>query len=564
MERYLVGGYVRDRLQSRPARDRDWVVVGATPAEMEALGFRRVGKDFPVFLHPETGEEHALARVAWKEGDPFRPAATLVDDLAHRDLTINAMAMTAEGRLIDPFGGAGDLAKRMIRHVGPPFADDPIRILRAARFAAQLDGFAIAPPTMALMAELVSAGALDGATPERVWMEIDKALGAARPSVFFMAARACGALARVLPEIDALFGVPQPEKDHPEIDTGLHTMKVVDTAARLTTDRAERFAALVHDLGKAATPPDQWPRHRGHERRGARMVPALVRRLAGPNAYAELGALVAEWHGHVHKAGELRPGTLLELLDAADAFHRPRRLTALLLAAEADARAAARGDFMYPQARVVRRARKAAALVTAGQLIAEGFAPGPRLGEVLVQRRVEAIRAQMTTPPGVSNALRAANNLDAGRPAQVTCLLAMGRLFRANPELHPAFAIHLLERALAEITPGDGHPEAPDMIRQTMALIRDGASRPDRSDLAGRINALQPGWKRVWVHASHRRGADRRLLMCEEALSFRMYGLCAYYVANWTRSRFLLDGRSADRIRAIVAWWTRAMAERRQ
>lgn len=381
MKTYLVGGCVRDQLLGRPIRDRDWVFVGATAGDMLARGFQQVGKDFPVFLHPDTREEYALAR-----------GASIEDDLAARDLTINAMAVDEDGALVDPFGGRADLEARVLRPV-PGFANDPIRILRAARFTAQLDGFSIAPETLALMTEMTAAGALDAVTPERVWLELDKALGCDRPSRFFLALRQCAALARLLPEIDALFGVPQPVQHHPEGDVGTHTMMVVDSAARLTADRAVRFAALVHDLGKGLPPADRLPSHPGHEDLGAALVQPLVRRLAGPMAWAELGTLVARWHGQVHKAAELRPGTMLKLLEAADAFHHPERLEALLLACEADFRGRlGKENTAYPQADHIRTAATAAARITARDLINAGHAPGPRLGEVLFQKRAEAIR----------------------------------------------------------------------------------------------------------------------------------------------------------------------------
>ncbi len=395
VQRYLVGGCVRDRLLGLPVRDRDWVVVGETADTLVARGYQRVGSDFPVFLDA-TGEEHALARIGWGVGSSFHPAATVEDDLQHRDLTINAIAMDADGAIVDPVGGVADLRAKVLRHVGPSFAEDPIRVMRAARFAARLPEFTIAPETMALMADITARGELDAVTPERVWLELDKALSVDRPSTFFLVLRQCGALQRLLPEIDDLFGVPQPPAHHPEVDSGLHTMMVVDTAARLTVDRAVRFAALVHDLGKGSTPREEWPRHIGHEARGASMVGPLVRRLAGPNAYSELGALAARLHITVARAAELRPGTLLEVLEAADAFHRPERLDALLLVCEADARGRlGHEDDDFPQAALLRQALAAATVVTAKQLIAQGVEPSPRLGEILFQRRAEAVRAAL-------------------------------------------------------------------------------------------------------------------------------------------------------------------------
>ncbi len=393
MKAFLVGGCVRDRLLGLPVNDCDWVVVEATPEEMTDKGFQRVGKGFPVYLHPETGEEYALARVGWGEHASFHPAATLEDDLRHRDFTINAMALEENGRLIDPLGGSADLAAKVIRAVGASLAEDPVRVLRAARFTARLDGFEIAPETLAEMARLAAVGALAGLTPERVWRELDKALATPRPSRFFLALREAGALAPLFPEIDALFGVPQRPEYHPEIDTGIHTMMVVDMAARLTENRAVRFAALVHDLGKGATPPQEWPRHHGHEERGAALVGPFVQRLAGPSLWAELGILSARWHGLVHKVAELRHGTVLDILEATDSFHRPERLDALLIAAEADKRGRlGNEDASYPQAELWRRALAAATVVTARDLVDAGHAPGPKLAELLFQRRAEAIR----------------------------------------------------------------------------------------------------------------------------------------------------------------------------
>lgn len=394
---FLVGGCVRDRMLGVPGRDRDWVVVGATPEDMALLGFQRVGKGFPVFLHPETAEEYALARTGGGERAEFHPAAALEDDLRRRDFTINAMAMDADGRLIDPTGGAADLGAKVIRHIGESLADDPVRILRAARLAARLDGFSIAPETQAEMARLVAAGALATSTPERLWLELDKALATPRPSRFFVALHRVGVLAAVLPELDALFGVPQRAKFHPEIDTGLHTMMVVDRAAVLTDDTAVRFAALVHDLGKGVTPRQDWPRHSGHETRGADLVHPLVRRLGGPNHWAELGQLAATWHGLIPKIAELRPGTVLEVLSAADAFHRPERLEALLIVAETDRRGRlGREEEAFPEASCWRQALAAANTVTARDLVASGHQPGPGLGAVLFQRRAEAIRIALS------------------------------------------------------------------------------------------------------------------------------------------------------------------------
>ena len=393
MRSYLVGGYVRDWLLKRPSRDRDWVVVGATPDAMLALGFRQVGREFPVFLHPETREEHALARDG--QGG-FGFGITLEQDLRHRDFTINAMALDEDGGLVDPVGGAADLEAGIIRHIGESLTADPLRILRAARCAAHF-GFSVASETLAEMGRLAAAGALSEVAPERVWAELLKALSAENPSRFFLVLRAAGALSVLFPEIDRLFGIPQRADDHPEIDTGVHAMMVLECAARLTPDPSIRFAALIHDLGKGTTPAESWPRHYGHEERGPGQVEALVRRYAGPNLFIELGTMAARLHGRLHRVSELRPRTILDVLEAADAFHRPERLEALLIVGEADRRGRlGYGNILYPQAAMWRRARDAAAAVTARDLLADGQAPGPELASKLFQRRVAAIRAALS------------------------------------------------------------------------------------------------------------------------------------------------------------------------
>jgi tRNA nucleotidyltransferase (CCA-adding enzyme) len=402
MKRYIVGGAVRDRLLGLPVQDRDWVVVGATPEQMRAQGFRQVGRDFPVFLHPETHEEHALARTERKVAAGYHgftvhaaPDVTLEEDLARRDLTINAMAETENGELVDPYGGAEDLKRRMLRHVSPAFVEDPVRILRLARFAARLAplGFTVAPETMALMRDMVAAGEVAALVPERVWQELERALGEARPSAFFEVLRECGALAVLFPEIDRLWGVPQPEKWHPEIDTGVHTMMVLEAAARLTTDRSVRFAALTHDLGKGTTPREQWPRHIAHERRSVRLVGELCARVRCPSEYRELALITARFHGHCHSALELRPRTVLRLLDALDAFRRPQRLEKFLLACEADFRGRPGYDTRdYPQVERLRSAYAAAAAIGGGALREEGFS-GKALGDELRRRRTAAIAA---------------------------------------------------------------------------------------------------------------------------------------------------------------------------
>ncbi len=399
---YRVGGAVRDRLLGLPVEDCDWVVVGATPAEMRARGFRQVGRDFPVFLHPETHEEYALARTERKTAPGYRgfevhadPEVTLEEDLQRRDLTINAMAETPEGELIDPYGGYQDLRRRILRHVSPAFAEDPLRILRVARFTARLApmGFRIADETMALMRRMVESGEVDALVPERVWKETERALGEQRPTAYFQTLRQCGALARLFPEIERLFGVPQPPRHHPEIDTGIHTWMVLEQACRLSDDTQVRFAALVHDLGKGLTPREEWPHHHGHEQRGAALVAELAQRLRIPNAYRDLARLVATYHTHCHRAAELRPATLLSTLESLDALRRPQRLTQFLLACEADARGrSGYEDRPYPQAEIMRRALAAARAVSVRPLLEAGL-QGPELAAALRQRRIRAIAA---------------------------------------------------------------------------------------------------------------------------------------------------------------------------
>ena len=401
MQIYLVGGAVRDKLLGLTPQDRDWVVVGATPQQMLDLGYRPVGKDFPVFLHPETNEEYALARTERKTAPGYHgfefhadPSVTLEEDLQRRDLTINAMAEAPDGSIIDPFNGQEDLANGRLRHVSPAFAEDPVRILRVARYAARYGkwGFRVAHGTNKLMKEMVDSGEVDALVPERVWQELSRALGEETPQRFFEVLRGCGALARVFPELEALFGVPQPKHHHPEEDTGVHTLMVLEQAARLTPDTRVRFAALVHDLGKGTTPPAEWPRHIAHEHRGVALVRALCERLRVPNDYRDLALIVTRHHGVYHRAEELRPGTLLELLEAVDAFRRPERLEQYLLACEADSRG--RTGFEerhFPQPDIIRSAFHAAQQVSAKAIVAEGF-QGVKVGEVLHQRRVEFIR----------------------------------------------------------------------------------------------------------------------------------------------------------------------------
>ena len=403
MKIYLVGGAVRDALLGRPFTERDYVVVGAQPADLLALGYRPVGKDFPVFLHPQSGDQYALARTERKTGagyygfaTRFSPDVTLEEDLARRDLTINAMAQSIEGSdVVDPYGGRRDLEARVLRHVSPAFVEDPLRVLRVARFAARFAplGFTIAPETMQLMREIVCSGELQVLVAERVWVETERALGEKTPAVYFEVLRQCGALAVLLPEIDRLFGVPQPEKWHPEIDTGVHTLQVLDVACELSSETTVRFAALVHDLGKGVTPRDQWPRHVGHEQAGVRVIGQMCERLKVPTEHRELGQLVSREHQRIHRAGELRDTTVLEVLEAADAFRRPERFDRLLLACEADARG--RGPELrartYPQAQFFRNCFSAAAAVKLDVDVMKRLA-GPAIAQALRVARVAAIQ----------------------------------------------------------------------------------------------------------------------------------------------------------------------------
>lgn len=402
MQIYLVGGAVRDALLGREVHERDWVVVGATPADMLAAGYRQVGKDFPVFLHPQSSEEYALARTERKTAPGYRgfavhadPAVTLEEDLLRRDLTINAIAQAADGRLIDPYGGQRDLEARVLRHVSAAFAEDPVRILRLARFAARYAGlgFSVAEDTMTLMRTMVAAGEVDALTPERVWQEWARALGEAQPGVFIEVLRACGALARLLPELDRLWGVPQPPKHHPEIDTGVHTLMVLAQAVRLGSDAPTRFAALLHDLGKGTTPAAEWPRHVGHEARSVELIRSLCARLRVPAEFRDLALLVAQYHTHVHRAFELRADTLLTTLERLDALRRPQRFAQVLLACEADARGRLGfEDSAYPQARLFAAARECAAAVAVQPLLERGL-KGEALAAALRSARIQAIVA---------------------------------------------------------------------------------------------------------------------------------------------------------------------------
>ncbi len=411
MKAWLVGGAVRDRLLGLPVQDRDWVVVGATPEEMVARGFRPVGRDFPVFLHPETQEEYALARTERKTGRGYHgfhfhagPEVTLEDDLLRRDLTINAMAMDPDnGRLVDPYGGQRDLEQRLLRHVSPAFAEDPVRILRLARFAARYQplGFRVADETQKLMRAMVASGEVDALVPERVWQEMQRALGEPAPWVFIEILRGCGALARLLPEVDALFGVPQPARYHPEIDTGTHVLMAMRQAARQAdarawTSRDDRrslllFAVLVHDLGKGTTPEDELPSHHGHEARGVPLVRALSRRLRIPAAYRELGEITSRWHLHVHRLQQLKPTTILRMLHACDAFRRTERFRLFVLACQADAQGRLGLENQpYPQADRLLGMVEACKAITPAPLLEQGL-EGKAVGEALNRLRLRAI-----------------------------------------------------------------------------------------------------------------------------------------------------------------------------
>lgn len=399
--KYLVGGAVRDALLNRPVTERDWVVVGASPDDLLSLGYKPVGKDFPVFLHPDTAEEYALARTERKSGHGYHgficeatPSVTLEEDLQRRDLTINALAQDADGRVIDPWGGLADLEARRLRHVSPAFAEDPLRILRVARFAARYAplGFTIAPETMDLMRDMVAAGEIDHLTPERVWLETHKALGEDCPGVYIRVLRECGALARLFPAIDALFGVPQRAEFHPEIDTGEHVLMCLEQAVRLGTNVRTRWAVLLHDLGKGVTPADMLPRHIGHEHNGVPLVQALCSRYKTPRDYQQLAELVCRYHLDCHRAVELQGRTIWQKLRELDALRRPERFDEFLLACEADARGRLGFENRdYPQRAYLRQARDIAAAITPAHLPHRELPQGAALGEALDQARVHAL-----------------------------------------------------------------------------------------------------------------------------------------------------------------------------
>ncbi|GAB4566369.1 MAG: multifunctional CCA addition/repair protein [Rhizobacter sp.] len=402
----MVGGAVRDALLGLPVNDRDWVAVGATPQQMVDAGYTPVGKDFPVFLHPITKEEVALARTERKSAPGYRgftihadPSVTLEEDLARRDLTINAIAQGVDGTLIDPYGGQRDLREKVLRHVSLAFAEDPVRILRLARFAARFVDFQVAPETTTLMQQMVQAGEVDALVPERVWLELSRGLMEKQPSRMFEVLRSCGALARLLPEVDCLWGVPQPPVHHPEVDTGVHLMLVLDMAARLQSPLTVRFACLGHDLGKGTTPADEWPRHLAHEARSVALVQAVCERLKVPTDCRELAETVAREHGNVHRSETLDAAAVMRLLERCDAWRRPQRFAEMLLACECDARG--RTGFEerpYPQRTRLQRALDAALAVDSASVSAQALAQGrsgPAIGEAIRQARLAAVAGSL-------------------------------------------------------------------------------------------------------------------------------------------------------------------------
>ena len=404
MKSYVVGGAVRDALLGLPVQDRDHVVVGATPEQMVAQGFRPVGKDFPVFLHPQTQEEYALARTERKTAPGYHgfvfhtdPGVTLEEDLVRRDLTINAMAQGDDGAIVDPFGGKADIERRIFRHVSEAFEEDPVRILRLARFAARFPEFIVAPETMALMQRMVENGEADALVAERVWQEVSRGLMEGKPSRMFDVLRECGALARIMPELDALWGVPQPPAHHPEIDTGVHMMLVIDYAASRGFELEVRFAALMHDLGKGVTPPEEWPSHHGHEGLGLKLIDQLCRRLRVPNECRELAIMTAREHGNISRAGILRANTMVKLFERCDGFRKPQRFEQMLRAAECDFRG--RGDDShdfrtrpYPQAALLLQALGAARSINAGEIAGKLNDAKERIPEAIYNARVSAVK----------------------------------------------------------------------------------------------------------------------------------------------------------------------------
>ncbi|MPY23376.1 multifunctional CCA addition/repair protein [Shewanella psychropiezotolerans] len=400
MKIYLVGGAVRDSLLKLPVKDRDYLVVGATQEQMLAKGFHRVGKDFPVFLHPETQQEYALARTERKTGSGYggftchaSPDVTLEQDLLRRDLTVNAIAQDDDGKLYDPYGGVDDLNNKVLRHVSDAFIEDPLRVLRVARFAARFhaQGFVIADETLTMMANISQSGELEALTAERVFQELDKALSTDNPHIFIHVLEQCGALKILFPEIHALFGVPQPAKWHPEIDTGIHTLMVLEQAAKLTKDNSVRFAALVHDLGKALSPKEHLPKHHGHGQKGLAPIKALCARIKAPNDYRDLALLVSDLHQNIHNIDQLRPETLIKLFDKADLWRKPQRLEQIALACEADAKGRlGLENEAYPQASYFKHAFETANSVAVKPIIDAGF-KGAEIKQQLQIKRIEIV-----------------------------------------------------------------------------------------------------------------------------------------------------------------------------
>jgi len=411
MKTYLVGGAVRDQLMNYPFHEKDWVVVGATADEMLSLGYQQVGKDFPVFLHPETKEEHALARTERNTKPGYKgfeiyasPEVTLEEDLVRRDLTINAIAQDSDGNIIDPYHGQQDLKLKLLRHVSPAFNEDPVRILRVARFAARYAhlGFKVANETLQLMTDMVTSGEADALVAERVWQEFHKALKENNPQVFIEILRGCGALKVILPEIDALFGVPQPEIHHPEIDTGVHTLMVLKQSAELSSNAATRFAALCHDLGKALTPKDKWPSHHGHEAKGKKPVQQLCTRLRIPNEFKELALITAEFHLHVHRAFELKLSTLLNTIERVDGIRKAERFEEFLIACTADSRGRTGFENQpYPQADYYRQALNIIKSIDI-QALKDAGLQGQDMAKAIHTCRESALKAQLKKPASIN------------------------------------------------------------------------------------------------------------------------------------------------------------------
>jgi tRNA nucleotidyltransferase (CCA-adding enzyme) len=405
MQTYLVGGAVRDKLLGRPIKDQDWVVVGSTPEKMLAQGYQAVGADFPVFLHPKTKEEYALARIERKVGVGYTgfscdasSEVSLEEDLMRRDLTINAMAMDDQGNIIDPYNGQQDLDNKLLRHVSDAFIEDPLRVLRVARFAARYHnlGFRIAPETMALMQTIVESGELIALSAERVWQETARSLMETHPEVYFENLRSCGALAAWFPELDVLWGIPNPPKWHPEIDTGIHTMMVLQQAVKLSDKLSVRFAGLVHDLGKGLTPPENWPSHQGHEKLGLEAINTLCDRLKAPNDCRELSLMVSQYHTHTHQAFELKASTILGMLNRCDVWRKPQRFADFLLSCKADARGRATFENNeYKNAEYIWQAYEAAAKVDIKAIVAKGY-QGKAIKEQTEQQRISLIQAFKT------------------------------------------------------------------------------------------------------------------------------------------------------------------------